>query len=158
MFFIGSTGTGKTRRMQWAADAFEIRMETASRLVDMLMDAEDLTEREEVLNCVPPRWAEYPEHYNDLIIDDLGTEPDGQNLYGTKRTLMQDAICRRYELFPRWKTHFTSNLTKEEILARYGERVWSRLNEMCVFITLAGQDRRMMREERGEMKGKMGKK
>ena len=143
VFMIGPTGTGKTKRMRWASDAFEIRMETASRLVDLLMDCGTLPDREEVLNCVPCRWSEIPAHYNDLIIDDLGTEPDGQNIYGTKRTLMQDAICRRYELFPRWKTHFTSNLTKEEIRSRYGERVWSRLQEMCVFITLAGRDRRI---------------
>lgn len=143
IFLTGSTGTGKSRRLRWAADAFGIHMMSATALCDLLMEAESAREKDDILLCVPPRWSEVPEHYNDLIIDDLGTEPDGQKVYGTQRYLMEDAITRRYEVFPRWKTHFTSNLTVEEIRARYGERVWSRLNEMVTFVTLAGKDRRI---------------
>lgn len=143
LFLTGGTGTGKSRRMKWAAGAFDIPFMDANKLCNLLMEVESETEREEVLNCVPPRWNEVPRHYNDLIIDDLGTEPDGQTVYGTKKDVMVDAILRRYEVFPRWKTHFTSNLSKDEIRVRYGERVWSRLNEMCTFVTLAGVDRRM---------------
>ena len=143
VFLCGSTGTGKTARMRWAAEAFGITMIPALELCDLLMQAETEEERREALLLIPPRWNEVPEHFNDLIIDDLGTEPEAQNVYGTKRSIMEDAICKRYDSFPKWKTHFTSNLTKEEIRARYGERIWSRLNEMVVFVTLAGKDRRM---------------
>ena len=147
LFLIGGAGTGKTVRMKFIATLLEIRMITAVDLMEELMQAETLTDKEDALNCTPPHWSEVPPHWNDLIIDDLGTEPDGQKVYGTKRYLMEDAICRRYECFTdcgrRWKTHFTSNLKPEEIRARYGERVWSRLNEMVVFVTLAGKDRRI---------------
>lgn len=143
LFWIGSTGSGKTARMKWVANAFNIPIMGATKLCNLLMEAENEIEREELLHCTPPHWSEIPPHYNDLIIDDLGTEPDGQKVYGTQRDVMVDAILRRYEVFPHWKTHFTSNLTKDDIRARYGERVWSRLNEMCVFITLAGKDRRI---------------
>ena len=143
VFLIGTPGTGKSRRMKWAADAFEIQFEDASELCDRLANARFDDEKAEVLNCNPPHWSEFPQHWNDMIIDDVGTEPDRQNVFGTVRNLMVDAIVKRHKLFPRAKTHFTSNLTKDEIRARYGERVWSRLNEMVTFVTLAGKDRRM---------------
>ena len=143
VFILGHTGSGKTARLRWASLAFDIHMVTASALCDSLMEAETTAEKNDILFTVPPRWSEVPAHFNDLIIDDIGTEPDGQKVYGTQRYLMEEAITRRYEVFPRWKTHFTSNLSKDEIRARYGERVWSRLNEMCVFITLIGKDRRL---------------
>lgn len=143
LFLCGSTGTGKTVRMRWAAEAFDIRFITARKLCAFLMDAKSEGERDEALNAIPPRWSDYPMHYGDLIVDDLGAEPDGQVIYGTQVSVMVDAILRRYELFPRWKTHFTSNLTEQQIRERYGERVWSRLNEMVVFVTLAGKDWRM---------------
>lgn len=143
LFLLGNTGTGKSLRLKWAAEAFGITMITATDLCDSLMETETTAEKENILLTVPPRWNVVPRHYNDLIIDDLGTEPDGQNIYGTKRNLIADAILRRYDVFPHWKTHFTSNMTGEAIRARYGERVWSRLNEMVVFVTLAGEDRRL---------------
>ena len=143
LFLLGGTGTGKSKRMKWAACAFDIQFVDSTILCNLLMEAESEAERSDVLCCTPPRWSEVPPHYNDLIIDDLGTEPDGQKVYGTNRDVMVDAILRRYEIFPRWKTHFTSNLSKDDIRNRYGERVWSRLNEMCVFVTITGKDRRI---------------
>lgn len=147
LFLCGNTGTGKTRRLKWAANAFGIEMIGAQEICNRLARAGDEIEENEVLKLNPAPWSEVPEHYNDLIIDDIGTEPAEFNVYGTKRNLMADIIYRRYKAFSdrgrRWKTHFTSNLTPEEIRVRYGERVWSRLNEMVVFITLAGKDRRM---------------
>ena len=146
LFLCGNSGTGKTRRIKWMADAFEIRFITARKLCSLLMECRYEDEREDALNCLPCRWSEIPPHFGDLVIDDLGTEPDGQVLYGTQVSVLVDGICRRYEMFPRWKTHFTSNLTEGQIRARYGERVWSRLQEMCVFITLAGNDRRVKQQ------------
>ena len=143
IFLIGPTGTGKTRRLEFAAENFEIQMIDASTLCDRMAEAKFDADRLEILNLIPPRWSERPRHCCDLIIDDLGTEQDEQVIYGTRRFLMVDAIIKRYKRFPGYKTHFTSNLTKDEIHERYGERVWSRLNEMVTFVTLAGEDRRM---------------
>lgn len=141
--FYGGTGTGKTRRLRWMANAFDIPFVNAVVLCEYLMQAETQEEKNEILRCYLPRWSEIPKHYNDLIIDDLGTEPEEQKTYGTKRYLMSDALERRYELFPKWKTHITTNLSLNELKNRYGERVFSRLNEMCCFIALTGKDRRM---------------
>lgn len=147
VFLLGNTGTGKSRRLQWAAKAFDIPIWTASDLVMEMQNIKHPNDMRELLLCNWPPYSDAPRHYNDLIIDDLGLEPDGQNVYGTQRYLMEDAIIKRYEVFSdparRFVTHFTCNLTKDEIRERYGERVWSRLNEMVTFVTLAGEDRRM---------------
>lgn len=143
IFLLGPTGTGKSRRMEFAAEAFEIAMVDATTLCDRLATVKDDYERLEVLNLIPPRWSERPAHCCDLIIDDLGTEPQEYVVYGTHRNLIINAITKRYDRFPEYKTHFTSNLPKENIRLLYGERIWSRLNEMCVFVSLTGKDRRM---------------
>ena len=143
IFLIGTTGTGKTRRIEWASENFEIPMADAITLSLQLAEVRRDSDRMEVLNLVPPRFSEMPRHVCDLIIDDLGTEEETYNVYGTQRHLMTEAIIARYKYFPRWKTHFTSNLTKDQIRARYGERIWSRLNEMVVFVNLTGKDRRL---------------
>ena len=143
LFLLGPTGTGKSRRLKWMAENFEIRIVDAITLSLQLAEAHGDYERMEILNLVPPRWSERPQRVCDLIIDDLGTEEDVYNVYGTPRHLMIEAIIARYNWFPKFKTHFTCNLTKEVIRARYGERIWSRLNEMVTFVTLAGEDRRM---------------
>lgn len=147
VFLLGNTGTGKSLRLQWAAKAFDIPIWTASDLVMEMQNIKHPNDMRELLLCNWPHYSEVPRHYNDMIIDDLGLEPDGQNIYGTQRYLMEDAIIKRYEVFAdpgkRWVTHFTCNLTKEAIRARYGERVWSRLNEMVTFVSLVGKDRRM---------------
>lgn len=147
IFLVGGTGTGKTARLRWAAESFGIRMETATAIVSSMMEAEHYQDQKEMLSCIPPRWSVVPLHFNDLIIDDLGTEPNRQKVYGTDRDLMVDAIMMRYDAFSdperQYKTHFTSNLSKDEIRKRYGERIWSRLNEMVTFVTLNGKDRRI---------------
>ena len=96
IFLLGSTGYGKTVRMKWAAAAFDIHMVTATALCDSLMISETPAEKDDILLCVPPRWDEVPRHYNDMIVDDLGTEPDGQNIYGTRRNLIAEASGARY--------------------------------------------------------------
>jgi hypothetical protein len=46
---------------------------------------------------------------------------------------MAEIILSRYERFTRTRclTHFTTNLSADEIEERYGSRVRSRLREMC---------------------------
>ena len=142
IFLLGPTGTGKSRRLEFMAEAFEIQMINAITLCDRMAEEKHDADRLEVLNLIPPRWSERPKHCCDLIIDDLGTEPQEYVVYGTRRNFMIDAITKRYERFPEYKTHFTSNLPKENIRLLYGDRIWSRLNEMCVFVTITGKDRR----------------
>lgn len=82
----------------------------------------------------------YPQQYfgHELIgrcFDDLGTETMKKH-FGNESNVMAEIIMNRYENNDlRNKTHFTGNIDGEEIGDFYGERVRSRLREMCNFIT-----------------------
>ena len=74
------------------------------------------------------------EKYNDTknyCFDDLGVEPTGCH-YTKECNVMGEILLSRYDLFKtkNVKTHITTNLNAEELEARYGERVRSRLREM----------------------------
>lgn len=64
-----------------------------------------------------------------LFIDDLGCDSPIVNNYGTKFTPMGDLICERYE--NQLPTVITTNLSSDDIVQIYGERIADRLNEMC---------------------------
>lgn len=72
-----------------------------------------------------------------FCFDDLGTEYNSK-FYGNESNVMADIIHERYELFKTegLLTHFTTNLTRTETKEKYGDRILSRLEEMCNFITL----------------------
>ncbi len=74
------------------------------------------------------------EKYNDTknyCFDDLGVEPTGCH-YTKECNVMGEILLSRYDIFKtkNWKTHITTNLNAEELEARYGSRVRSRLREM----------------------------
>ena len=70
---------------------------------------------------------------------DLGAESEA-NSYGNKRNVIEEIIFNRYESKLDFKyTHFTSNLNKELIGQKYGERMLDRLHEMCNVIAIGGK-------------------
>lgn len=84
----------------------------------------------------------------DFFFDDLGAE-DNKKHYGNEANVMAEVIYDRYELYTRYgtRTHFTTNLTPQELEEKYGERAYSRLCHMCHFVVLGNgensKDRRM---------------
>lgn len=90
-------------------------------------------------------FEEYRKKEN-LVIDDIGMEDEGK-YFGSTCNVIADLIASRYEVFKtsQCKTHFTTNLTVFEIKNKYGDRVMSRLGEMCDVITLISADRRAYR-------------
>jgi hypothetical protein len=74
-----------------------------------------------------------PKNY---CFDDLGLERIVKH-YGNECNVMQEVILSRYDLFIRagMITHFTTNLSTQQIENRYGEHVLSRLVEMVNFIS-----------------------
>lgn len=66
-----------------------------------------------------------------FCFDDLGVEPEGV-YFGKDCNVMGEILLSRYELFKnhRVKTHATTNLNAQELEARYGNRVRSRLREL----------------------------
>jgi energy-coupling factor transporter ATP-binding protein EcfA2 len=68
---------------------------------------------------------------NYFCFDDLGVEPTGRH-YGKDCNVMGEIILSRYDLFLEYqiKTHITTNLNAQELEARYGKRVRSRMREL----------------------------
>lgn len=79
-----------------------------------------------------------------ICYDDLGSEQKVASYFGNEKQVMTEIILKRYDLFISHGliTHFTSNYDGEAIEKHYGERVLSRLREMCNEIVIEGEDRR----------------
>lgn len=85
----------------------------------------------------------YGQTHAGICFDDLGTESIKKH-FGNEINAMQDVILNRYDKKIFNKTHFTTNLSSDEISDMYGSRVRSRLREMCNMIIFSKQsiDRR----------------
>jgi len=79
-----------------------------------------------------------------FCFDEFGEEPEPANHYGSPLNVMEYILLRRYD---NWQDHFqithlTTNKTPREIEDKYGERIRSRIGEMCNDFIFAGKDRR----------------
>lgn len=79
-----------------------------------------------------------------LLINDLGTEPAEVLYMGNRVDVVRQVIERRADNDGRL-TLFTSNIpmNAEELRERYGDRVVSRLRQMCNYIAITGNDKRI---------------
>jgi DNA replication protein DnaC len=68
----------------------------------------------------------------NYFFDDLGTE-NNLKYFGNECNVMGEILLSRYDLFINKKiiTHITTNLSASEIEAAYGNRVRSRLRQLC---------------------------
>lgn len=138
----GFTGCGKTKRMELFARLLSVSFVQAEELVERTRNNNSPTFLKEIARTDVYAFDIVPDHYFDLIIDDLGFESEKSNTYGNVRDIMEQVLKERSSIFPKWKTHFTTNLTEPQILSRYGDRIYSRLCEMCHFVTMSNGDRR----------------
>lgn len=138
----GFTGCGKTKRMELFARLLSVRFVLAEDLVERIRNNNSPTFLKEISRTDVYAFDSVPAHYYDLIIDDLGFESEKSNTYGNVRDIMEQVLKERSNIFPKWKTHFTTNLTEQQILSRYGDRIYSRICEMCHFVTMTNGDRR----------------
>ena len=81
------------------------------------------------------RWVSHPDGL--LILDDIGVEKPSE---WAQQTLFL-IIDRRYQQLR--KTVFTSNLSLDELSERLGDRITSRIADMCKVIEIKGKDRRV---------------
>lgn len=72
--------------------------------------------------------------YDELLIDDLGSEAKSFKDFGTDRNLVADLIIQRYVRFQRNQcvTHITTNLNVQMLNEHYDSRVMDRLKEMVI--------------------------
>lgn len=78
--------------------------------------------------------------FRDVILDDLGAEMT-RNDYGVRRETAGEFIVR-YHLRGRGRLFVSTNLTSDQMDARYGMRVCSRIKELCLPLHLKGADKR----------------
>ncbi len=86
----------------------------------------------------------------NVFYDDLGSEDKGY-WYGDKVEVFDKLMQFRYD---RWRsdnlrTFFTSNLTLDEIKARYGSRFRDRLREQYYQVVLNGESKRSLKNFKG---------
>ncbi|HEY8424261.1 MAG TPA: ATP-binding protein [Clostridia bacterium] len=137
--FSGGTGTGKTYLIsciaaELASLGFDVFFTTAFGLNNLFLKGhtagpeDKLQYLEPVLEC------------DLLLIDDLGTEPIYRNV--TQEYLLNVINQRKSE---KKHTLITTNLSLDDIFERYGERIFSRLNNKTdsLFLYFRGKDVRI---------------
>lgn len=77
----------------------------------------------------------YQSEPRTYCFDDLGTE-NNLKYFGNECNVMAEILLSRYDLFisKKLQTHITTNLSATEIEKHYGNRVRSRLRELCNLI------------------------
>lgn len=86
--------------------------------------------------------SEVKKYYSrkEFVFDDLAQEETKYNLFGSIVPLMEIIITERERNFNNRGliTHFTCNENIEAVKAKYGSRVFSRINNMCNIVEIKG--------------------
>lgn len=132
IFLFGDTGRGKTYTLFAINKRFrEIGMQSkVENWVELLLELRERTQYlrdaiNELLNT------------NILMIDDLGSERQTEWSQEILYTIINIAYEREKKIF------IATNLSLEKFTLVYGDRIFSRLMEMCEPYELKGKDRRI---------------
>lgn len=132
IFLFGDTGRGKTYTLFAINKRFrEIGMQSKiENWVELLLELRERTQYlrdaiNELLNT------------NILMIDDLGSERQTEWSQEILYTIINIAYEREKKIF------IATNLSLEKFTLVYGDRIFSRLMEMCEPYELKGKDRRI---------------
>lgn len=146
LLFRGPVGTGKTTllRLFQRNSTNDYYIKSAREVADEYTRSKE--GGAQTLDQYSTLFDVYPkEHYGQKHIgccfDDLGTERAKKH-FGNESNVMEEIILNRYDRGLIGKTHFSTNLTTEQIEEVYGSRVRSRLREMCNVFEFIGTDRR----------------
>jgi DNA replication protein DnaC len=131
----GSVGCGKTFAMHAIIKAFTIECFDAEQLSKLTMDQQE------------HQVHDYLRFNNDMFLDDIGSE-DVVSSYGNKQNIVADFLIN-------WHTHMvkipvdrrasmfiTTNLSIDQLIAKYGLRVLDRVAEICDLIEMSGKSQR----------------
>lgn len=143
IIFSGSTGTGKTYLISAMATelsmaGYDVFFTTAFGLNNIFLKSHTAAIEEKSQFIEPLLKCDL------LIIDDLGTEPVYRNV---SHEYLYTVINERK--INKQHTLISTNLTQDEIINRYGERIFSRLNNKAdsLFLSLEGKDIRLNKKQ-----------
>lgn len=128
LLLYGKVGSGKTTLMRslfWVLRKElnrKVDIGTAPRLIDLFQHRD--------IDSYP---FEYEKNVDFLFIDDAGVEPDYCCIWGTDYEPMRDLLAYRYDT--RKYTIISSNLGNEELIQKYGLRIFDRMIETYDRIT-----------------------
>ena len=128
LLLYGKVGSGKTTLMRslfWVLRKElnrEVDIGTAPRLIDLFQHRD--------IDSYP---FEFEKNIDFLFIDDAGVEPDYCCIWGTDYEPMRDLLAYRYDA--RKYTIISSNLGNEELIQKYGLRIFDRMIETYDRIT-----------------------
>lgn len=129
IFIYGDTGVGKTYTLHAISNSKQVDVRN---FTEMLVEFRDAIQK----GCYYERLKELIKS-DYLFIDDIGSE----KLSDYVVEFLYLIINGRYENMKR--TVLATNLSIEEFGNRYGDRVLSRIGEMCIFKEMIGEDRRI---------------
>lgn len=133
ILFLGPTGTGKTFAACCIANAlldkgYSVKVTT---FADVSAALQGTWQKDEVYEAI--------EKYDLLVLDDLGAERDSSYMDEIVYTVVDKRCTAKKPMI------VTSNISAEEFLRANNlakSRVYSRLSEMCVPVSVEGTDRR----------------
>ena len=134
IYLWGPVGSGKTYaiyaiRQKLNEMGISIKIHSAPEMFDLIRDDFDHKDSYNLERILANRGV--------LIIDDLGAEKPSE---WVEETIFKIIDKRYREVLP---TIITSNLPLGEMSDRLGDRISSRIAEMCDIIKLDGEDRRL---------------
>ncbi len=138
IMLVGPVGCGKTSIMK----AFAKNTNNPFAFVTARKVAADYTDKKDGGDYVIQKYSALQQAYPQqnfgfdkigCCFDDIGVEQT-QKHFGNERDVIAEVIYSRYDSGLHNKTHFTANMTADDIENTYGSRIRSRLREMCNFI------------------------
>lgn len=144
IYLQGGTGTGKSMALNLGKLLclhFGIKVKISADFVPVSLGwstyrADDICDRYAQEGDLT-QWKQTPV----LCIQDLGSEP-GEILYmGNRRRVLGSILEARGDMYDR-VTLISTNIRIDKVAELYGQRVHSRLIQMCNILTLNGPDRR----------------
>jgi DNA replication protein DnaC len=128
VFIYGDTGTGKTHSLH----ALSRDRSVVDNFVSLLSEFRDYMQKGFYFDKI----KEYT-NQEYVFIDDIGAEKTSEFVIEFLYVL----VNKRYENMKR--TVFATNLSLEDFQERYGDRIISRISEMCILVELKGGDKRL---------------
>lgn len=143
--FIGPTGTGKTLTMRALRSYMMIdcvRCLKNGRVIPFYPT--DFSSIRKIVSTYSSKGYDglngYLKRFS-IVIDEVGAEPLVSKYYGNEINVFGELIEERYLLGN--LTSFTSNCDLDELRAKYGERVYSRLMETANIVEFIDKDWRL---------------